>query len=667
MGVASYEKKAVIQVENCEYMLDREMERGKWLLMDMKTGFTRVMTFAEMQMKYAKGVLVFRNKTLETKVNASISDRHGFPAIVQPQHPDQKLEVAKVRRLYVLSVMDLPMTQVLIEQAIRKVWNRIGQPASPPHWITVIRWKKRFIQGGENVAAVVDRNGKKGRWPRYPEQVKSLVSEAIDTHFLSRPAKTIQQTLEAAIMATKKENSLRPASFQLPEPTRRLVKRMINEVPAIEKYAAHYGGITAANKFRATLYRHVTDSPLQRVEMDHTQLDLFVLRDKDFVPLGRPYVTTCIDAHTRCILGIWIGFEPPSYLTASRCLKHAILPKVDLQEIYPEIKNTWNAHGIPVMLVLDNGQEFHSSSLENACLSLNIQIEYSPRKTPWHKGKIERFQGTMNRAIAHGTPGTTFSNIFQKGDYDPVKHAIVTLSNLRMIVHKWIVDVYHQKPHRGLGNVPPAVTWDSSINQQDIRVADDPRRLDVILGTSDKYTLTGSGVTPNGIVYNSPELHDMFRKFSVDGKGFKVELRIDEGDLGNIYVIVPDKSGHFLRVPALDQGYASGTSLWMHNVFKRYARDHSYPTDSTGWMEAMTEIAEIVQSSLKLKKSNAKAARYLEARKSKVADEVNTKADIPQGLLASENTPSFADTSQVSTHNRSRKTRDYDVIIENRS
>jgi hypothetical protein len=31
----------------------------------------------------------------------------------------------------------------------------------------------------------------------------------------------------------------------------------------------------------------------------------------------------------------------------------------------------------------------------------------------------------MNRAVAHGVPGTTFSNIFEKGDYNPAKHAVV--------------------------------------------------------------------------------------------------------------------------------------------------------------------------------------------------------------------------------------------------
>ena len=77
-------------------------------------------------------------------------------------------------------------------------------------------------------------------------------------------------------------------------------------------------------------------------------------------------------------------------------------------------------------LVVDGGQEFYSTSLEHLCLSLGIEWCAAPRREPWFKGKIERFFGTFNRDIAHGMPGTSFSNIFEKDDYDPSKHAVVT-------------------------------------------------------------------------------------------------------------------------------------------------------------------------------------------------------------------------------------------------
>jgi putative transposase len=59
--------------------------------------------------------------------------------------------------------------------------------------------------------------------------------------------------------------------------------------------------------------------------MDHTPSDLIV--DDSMLPLGRPTITTALDEYTRCPLGFYAGFEPPSCLAVMRCLKNAILPK----------------------------------------------------------------------------------------------------------------------------------------------------------------------------------------------------------------------------------------------------------------------------------------------------------------------------------------------------
>jgi putative transposase len=49
-----------------------------------------------------------------------------------------------------------------------------------------------------------------------------------------------------------------------------------------------------------------------------------------------------------------------------------------------------------------------------------------------YKAKIERFLRTLSQEVAHGTPGTTFSNIFERGDYNPEKYAVSRLSILKL-------------------------------------------------------------------------------------------------------------------------------------------------------------------------------------------------------------------------------------------
>jgi len=87
-------------------------------------------------------------------------------------------------------------------------------------------------------------------------------------------------------------------------------------------------------------------------------------------------------------------------------------------------------------------------------------MHYSPRKKPWFKGKIERFFRTYNKGVAHGAPGTCFSNIFDRGDYDPVRHAVVTLSTLKKISRLWVAKVSQASLEVGDGlghSTPPPV------------------------------------------------------------------------------------------------------------------------------------------------------------------------------------------------------------------
>jgi putative transposase len=184
-------------------------------------------------------------------------------------------------------------------------------------------------------------------------------------------------------------------------------------------------------------------------------------------------------------------------------------------------------------LVVDGGQEFYSKSLEQVCLSLGIEWCAAPRREPWFKGKIERFFGTFNRGIAHGIPDTTFSNIFEKDDYDSSKHAIVKFSTLKWIIRKWIADVYHQETRRTLQTTPARI-WTSSIRPEDIRLPDENTQPDAIMGRIHRRVLTHKGIEFEGLFYNSPELNDLRIK---GGSNIEVEIRVDENDIGAIYVM----------------------------------------------------------------------------------------------------------------------------------
>lgn len=610
MGVSSFQKNATFYIEGREIQMLHKVSDDLWQLEETKTKRIVEKTDIELRTLYADGKLVFAQND-ETYKGRKIGRAHR-------EVPRPLMADAKVRRAYAVEAMNGPSTQGALEEVAKRVWIKVGKPDKCPHWTSVYRWRRDLVGAGRDISGVVAQIDKRGnRTRRFPQSVVDIVEQAIETEFLTEERKTVQDTLDEAITNVRRENKLRPKGNKLPIPTRRFVQGLIDEIPSFDKCVARYGRNIAVRRFRSVQGHRTTDVPLERAEIDHTLMDLMVVDDDSGLPLGRPVLTVCIDDFTRCALGISVGFEPPSYLTVARCLKHAFLPKTGLKTTYPTIEHDWDAHGVMRELSMDNGAEFHSESLEAACLSLGIEIHYSPRKTPWFKGKIERFQGTLNKSVAHVAPGATFSNIFEKDDYDPVKHAVVRLSTLREVVHKWIVDVYHDRPHRSL-KVPPAALWKSSIRPEDILLPEDPERLDALLGRRAERVLTHKGIEFEGLFYNSPELKSLRDQL---GEKLDVEICVNDGDIGSIVVLSPDKKRMFVA-QALALKYAKGMTAWQHKVCKRFAANHLKTYDSTAWLEAKARIAELIREEFawhkktkprgtKASKANSRAARYL--------------------------------------------------------
>ena len=624
MGISALQQGTKIHFDNKYYILLRKVDDDLWQLEDCKT--KRIYEYTDNQLRsfYATGHLTFINS------NATVYSPNGDKNYLDAT-PEQ-WEEAKIRLSYVRATLDTPNTNDKLLPIILDIWKKLGKPNVAPNPITVRRWKNKYIKAGNDIFSLIERHDMKGnRITRYPQELTEVIQKSIDLIYFTQERKTIQDTFDHAYIVTVNENRLRPLALQLPLPTRTMVKRMIADIPLFDRDVARYGRIAAIKKFRSVQKHRTTQAPLERAEIDHTPLDLIVIDGNTCLPLGRPWITACIDDYSRCLLGIHISFEPPSYLTVSHCLKDAFCPKTNLKEKYPTIKNNWDAHGVMRELVVDNGTEFHSKSLENACYTLGIEIHYSPRKEAWFKGKIERFLGTLNNSIAHGTPGTTFRNIFDKEEYNPSKHAVVRMSVLQEIVRKWVVDYYHQIPHRTL-HAPPAIVWQSSIQPEDILLPNNLSQLDAILGRSEQRALTHKGIEINNLFYNSSELTNLRRRFR---DKLDVEIRVNDADLGFINVLSPDKTNIF-KVPALFFDYANGLSNWQHRVCKRFAANELKKYDPMSWLQAKEDIRKLIEEEFmyKKQKTRSKIARF---KSEPVADVQSVQIPLPPPATAPQN------------------------------
>lgn len=613
MSVSRFVKDTLIEINQRPHKLIRKSDNKNWLIEDQRSGLREVISLEMLHKHLSDGDLIFVRDFTATldKVKALADSKKDEVALMKCSD----VELAKIKTMlsYVKATDHLPESKKYLISAIHAVWVKLGSQNKPPNWVTVLRWKKRLVNNAGNALTLASQHHRKGnRSKRFSTELEVIIDAAIENTYLTLQRKTIEDTLGTAIVEVERENRMRPTELQLKIPTRRMVKSRINQIDAFDRHAARYGHLAAIKRYRAVLHMNVSSAPLECAEIDHTKLDLMVVDEVRGTLLGRPWITVCIDRNTRCILGIYISFVPPSFLTVSRCMKHAFTPKVDLKEIYPEIDNEWCAYGVMRKLIVDNGLEFHGNGLEKVCQFFGIDLQFTPRKTPWWKGVIERFIGTMNRGVAHGTPGTTFANFLEKDDYDAMSNAVISFEKLKLIIYKWIVDVYHQRPHKSLDLYSPHVKWTNSISDEDIALPSNMISLDAMMGKPSIRTLTHKGIEYEHLFYNSAELANFRRRF---GDNLKVHIRSDEGDLGKIWVISPDES-EVIEVPCLDQGYADGKSLWQHKVCMRYAAfdmEKDMGKNPNAWRHAQQEITKIIHRDILSgkKRTNSKAKRFV--------------------------------------------------------
>ena len=78
-------------------------------------------------------------------------------------------------------------------------------------------------------------------------------------------------------------------------------------------------------------------------------------------------------------------------------------------------------------------------------------------KKTWYKGAVERYFGTINQSLFHQNQGTTMSNALDKGEYDPMKNAVVGFESLLAYFHKWVVDIYAEEFNKSVNGVPKSL------------------------------------------------------------------------------------------------------------------------------------------------------------------------------------------------------------------
>jgi putative transposase len=437
-------------------------------------------------------------------------------------------------------------------------------------WNTLRDWFWRWIKG-EKIQALVPGNDRKGRTQQdLDPEVVLVIADRISNNWLTleRPPFTLVYDLIVEDIGGLNAGRATP----LPIPSEDVCRAWKDRNVSNYEEVYYREGRRKAKQ----LYGHVRRAPqatrpLEIVEVDHTPLDILLVH-KDGSPntgdgrkgrkrTHRVWLTVALCTTSRMIVGWHISPDRPSWTSVMTCLRMGILPK-DLADM--GCRSPHPVFGIPEVLKLDNGKEFHSRSLKAAAAQLRTELRWTPRRKPHLKGKVERLLGTVSRDFLAFLAGRTFRDVRERGEYPSERRATFTLEEINRLFARWAVDIYHNRPHHGLMGRTPLQRWDD-LSGFGVRLPPTAVELFAILALVVERTVTNEGVTFLGLTYQSDTMQAMRRRSGHLGRMYMV--KVDPLDLGQVLVLYEEK-GRWLEVPCEYPELAEGVSLaqWKANV-----------------------------------------------------------------------------------------------------
>jgi putative transposase len=390
---------------------------------------------------------------------------------------------------------------------------------------------------------------------RLDRQVEDLIEEVLNACYLKRPAPKV----------SKVHKDIRRTCIHLglPPPAYGTVKaraELINTRYAKQK---REGKKAANDAYRPVTCEYEADYALHIVQMDHTLADIYIVDDIFRLPIGRPWLSLLIDVASRYIVGYYASLEHPSSTSVAMAIRQAVLSK-EKWLFDRGLDVEWLSQGLLDYLHLDNAPEFHSEALERGCSQHTIDLIYRPRKTPHYGGHIERLIGTQMGEL-HLLPGTTFSNIKDKGDYDSEGKACFTLDDFEAWSNIQIA-IYNNEIHSAL-KLPPRIAWKDELEKRPLPVrypVDEQQFLFDFLPFK-KRMVRRTGIQLNNLFYWDPVLE----KLALTVRG-KLRVKYNPRNLSIVYLEAPN--GHHWPIRYRDIRRPPIT-LFEHNRATRELRE----------------------------------------------------------------------------------------------
>jgi len=476
------------------------------------------------------------------------------------------------------------------------------------HYTTIYRWLKKYNNTGLLQSLVPSRKnrGPKGHI-KIDQEAELIMKHAIDTLYLDKQ--------KLPVRAVYREVVKRCKNAKVEPPHENTLRKRIKQLSHEQVVAKRESRQIADRKYRNTDGMFPEGIfPLDVIQIDHTPMDIILVDEVERKPIGRPYLTLAIDVYSRMVVGFYIALEAPSYFSVSQCLSNAILTKERyLQHI--GIEGEWKVWGFPRSLSLDNGADFRSKELQRFCEQYGITISWRPVARPQFGGHIERLIGTSMKQV-HTLPGTTRSNIQERGQYNSDKESALTLNELEKWIAEFFVNIYHNRIHNSLNKTPIDKFEEGVFGSEKYpgtgipAQVSDETKLGIELLPTIERTVQQHGVRVDNITYYADVLRRWIKSINEDTRRpRKFVFKRNPRDISTIYFYDPEIKEYF-PIPYRNISYPP-ISLWELNEITRRLKEKSLEKyDEVAIFEAyerMDKIKEEAQISTRASRRKSSA------------------------------------------------------------
>lgn len=404
---------------------------------------------------------------------------------------------------------------------------------------TINRVITAFEKSGNTMSFLLPK--KQVRRSRIKENIRKIILDCIKKNFANsqrKNVKTLYEQIKIELYRIKLNRENFPTYQTICNYINKydydleIEKKRLNNKEYYKRYGAVFNGVP-------------TTYPLERVEIDHTVVDLKVYvedeyGEKNFL-VGKPVLTVIKDHFTKSFLGYYLTFDAPNTEISIKCLKHAMQRKFIK---YPEIGEAWIQYGRIKDIVMDNGSEFKSKKFAQVCLENGINLTYSSSYEPWLKGTVESAFNNLS-TLLNRLPSKIRKDIIigQK-----VEDTIISFHNLDFLLNLWIIKDYHYKYNENTKNTANNLWVNYFKNEKLLDAELESINFDLMDVETKFRKLSRKGIVIDTVRYNSHELNDLFiRNKRFDYLTMNAKVNINSDDVSYIYVY--DKlNGDFLKV-----------------------------------------------------------------------------------------------------------------------